>query len=533
MDNLYICITFTFLFCLVLNYISLISKKSAMETVNDMGLGYNLGKTYDQFINFKDEEIENNQIKIWGTILPTKKMISKIKKNGFKTIRFQVISNNAIDDSGKINIEWISGIREIVEWALNYNMYFILSVNFEGNYFLVKSNKDKYINFWTQIANEFVDINEYLILESKNIIDYEYLYEYSQDNKNDDYYDEYEKIHNNLLNCNQGFVDAIRNSGGSNSDRLLILSGLVTEMEITYYGYFFEIELPIDPSNKIAVSVNYLFPSENYLNFDLEPMLWYNKYGMMYSTNPVQGWGSELDYRQLMKVFDFLKKYYLDKEIPVIFGEVGIILNENDNNINKMEEFLYVIFSISSEYNGIMSCLWDISEIIERNINYYNKKNNLWRDEKIRDNFIKISKGKYVHSSEYYYMTNYESENIPIYNILDMDIGTRKITKIILNATISCELRIDCNFAIITSDKEGNWYDIEIKGNGKKQYDGTRIFSIDVSNLDCNDHVEAIVSGIDDPIILNNLTVEFEEKFLYFDYKSYRTAVLDEIKSLK
>jgi aryl-phospho-beta-D-glucosidase BglC (GH1 family) len=69
-----------------------------METVNDMGLGYNLGKTYDEFINFKEEEMEDNQIKIWGTILPTKKMISKIKKNGFKTIRFQVTSINATDD---------------------------------------------------------------------------------------------------------------------------------------------------------------------------------------------------------------------------------------------------------------------------------------------------------------------------------------------------------------------------------------------------------------------------------------------------
>ena len=36
---------------------------------------------------------------------------------------------------------------------------------------------------------------------------------------------------------------------------------------------------------------------------------------------------------------------------------------------------------------------------------------------------------------------------------------------------------------------------------------------------------------MDDPIILNNLIVEFKEKFLYFDYKSYRSAVLGEIKN--
>ena len=85
----YICITFIFLFCLILNYITLNSKKSAMETVNDMGLGYNLGKTYDKFINFKEEEIEDNQIKIWGTVLPTKKMISRIKNMVLKLFEFK------------------------------------------------------------------------------------------------------------------------------------------------------------------------------------------------------------------------------------------------------------------------------------------------------------------------------------------------------------------------------------------------------------------------------------------------------------
>ena len=65
-------------------------------------------------------------------------------------------------------------------------------------------------------------------------------------------------------------------------------------------------------------------------------------------------------------------------------------------------------------------------------------------------------------------MINFEFENVLIFIILDMDIAISKITKIILNATISCELRVDCDFSIITSDKEGNWYDINIEGNGKK-----------------------------------------------------------------
>ena len=37
-------------------------------------------------------------------------------------------------------------------------------------------------------------------------------------------------------------------------------------------------------------------------------------------------------------------------------------------------------------------------------MNYYDKEKNILKDEQIRDNFIKISKGKYVNSSEYFFI---------------------------------------------------------------------------------------------------------------------------------
>ena len=75
---------------LILDYLTFYYKNTAIEVVNDMGIGYNLGNTYNYSDDLGNDSIENYEIKTWGTILPTKKIINKIKKYGFKTIRFQV-----------------------------------------------------------------------------------------------------------------------------------------------------------------------------------------------------------------------------------------------------------------------------------------------------------------------------------------------------------------------------------------------------------------------------------------------------------
>ena len=245
-------------------------------------------------------------------------------------------------------------------------------------------------------------------------------------------------------------------------------------------------------------------------------------------TNPIKNWGSNNDYKQLLTNFDFLKQNYIEAGIPIINSQVGIVI-EKDFDINSMKEFLYVIFSVSAEYRGIMSCLWDISEKVEGDIYYYNKKQNIWRDEKMRDFFINISKGKNIKLSEFYYKTNSETETYTFYYGLSIDIGTRKALKIIFNAQILCRINIDCFIGIVTLDKEGNWYDFLVEDYGKKQYDGTRIFTIDVSEKECYTSIELFPIRGNDDITFNYMTVEFEEIFLYFDYKSFKSEILNKI----
>jgi len=521
MKYLYILLIILFFFSLLLNYISFYSKKTAIETVNDMGLGYNMGKVFNYF---NDSENESTQ---YDLTLSSKKIITRIKKFGFKTIRYEFNYDYLPkDNANNINSDWIDEIKKVINWIINSNMYCILSILFDGKFWRRKNSKDKYINFWYQISNEFIDFEEYLIFESKNEVNYEFIYDY--DIVDENYFDTYDSYYQNLFNSTQDFIYIIRNSGNFNSNRLLVVPDYSNDIEISIFSFFFELDIPIDPSNKLAVSINYYFPSEIYLFDDNISMNWYNKYGYNYYTNPIRKWGSNNDYKQLLENFDFLKQNYINEGIPIIYSQVGII-TEKDFDINSMKEFLYTIFSISAEYDGIMCCLWDISEKVEGDIYFYNREQNIWRDEKMGDFFINISKGKNIKLSQFYYKTNNETETYTFYNGLSIEFGTKKPLKIILKAKILCRINIDCFIGIVTLDKEGNWYDFVVENNGKKQYDGTRIFTIDVSQKDCHTSIEIFqIQGYDE-ITFNYMTVEFEETFLYFDYKSYKSAILNKI----
>ena len=64
-------------------------------------------------------------------------------------------------------------------------------------------------------------------------------------------------------------------------------------------------------------------------------------------------------------------------------------------------------------------------------MNYFDRGTNQWYDELIKENFIKISKKKFVKPSDYYYINNVEKENIFGSNdFISISIGIRTPTNI-------------------------------------------------------------------------------------------------------
>ena len=103
-------------------------------------------------------------------------------------------------------------------------------------------------------------------------------------------------------------------------------------------------------------------------------------------------------------------------------------------------------------------------------------------------------------------------------------IGIKKPLKAIFNLKYDGKSE-NIDFSFQTYDKSLEPFKIDLKkSTKKKEYDGTYTFTVDVSNIYCNSYIQ-LYKESSILVTFNYLTVEFEESFLYFDFKSYKEAI--------
>ena len=498
MGFLYIILITILIVSLILSYLEFCVNETINQRINKMRIGYNLGNSFDCYDKNIIINKPDDQITLKGNIIPTKKLISNIKKKGFKTIRFPITWINFIDESGKINSNWMARVKEVIDWIINYNIYCIINVHHDGKSgnWLSKGidSKNKYDLLWTQIANEFKDYNDYLVFESMDELEL----------KLGDNYD-----YESLFNLTQSFIDIVRSSGGKNTKRLLIIAGANAQIELSISDKF---KIPNDPANNFAISLHYYIPY-SFTKGHIDENYFMSK------------WGNEDDYYEIMMNFNLMKLAFVDNGIPIILSEIGV-LTEDKKEEESIREFLYVVFALSLEFDGILPCLWDTSNKKYGDMNYYDRENNVWYDKKIKNFLSKISKGKFISMWDYFIDTNVQNFTEAINEDFELEIDDLTLTK------ISFRIKFNGNFSetdidIISSDINGELFKIPLsKINGKRQYDGTIIYIIDVKHIDCYDIVYIQKNQEKDNIFFYYISFEFEEYFSLFDYKSYKKRVI-------
>ena len=215
-------------------------------------------------------------------------------------------------------------------------MHLILSIKHTRQFweFEGRNAKNKYINFWKQIANELIYFDDHIALESMYEIGYlAYL---------DNIFNYYE---DKVYYLSQDFINVKRDSGGYNIDRLLIIPIISSDFELNLINFnYIQYQIPNDPYSKLAISIYYYFPSEDYNPWNiLDPINLYDKLGYPVIIYPYMEWGSNYNYKTIIKSFNYMKQNFTDKGFPVIISEVGM-LNDYIEKNNSIEQFLYTFF---------------------------------------------------------------------------------------------------------------------------------------------------------------------------------------------
>lgn len=347
--------------------------RSTMEIVRDMGIGINLGNTFEAFGSWVKEwgdgSVES-YVTCWGSPVIKKEMIQGYAKEGFGVLRVPVHWFNMMDENYNISPEYLAAVKEVVDWAIEADMYVIVNIHHDEGDFFAGFPKDKeghmanYIKVWKQLAEAFRDYDEHLMLESLNEEGgWDSLW-----NKWGDGTGKAEAFA--ILNdINQAFVDTVRASGGNNAYRHLLIAGYQTGLTETCDALF---NMPKDPANRCAVSVHYYTPSTFAI---LEEDADWGK--------AVPTWGTEAEFKELEKYMTMMKTHYVDKGIPVIVGEFGCPKRNKDADSVRL--FLTSVCKVAYD-NQLCPVLWDVTGL------HYDRENCRMYDQELREAMVSVLK---------------------------------------------------------------------------------------------------------------------------------------------
>ena len=331
----------------------------AAYIAKDMKIGLNIGNTMEAYdangcekISFTwIPKIGSNQPgdyeSCWGAPITSQKMIDGIKAAGFNTVRIPVFWGNMMENDGTwtINPKLLDRVREIVDYCLNDDLYVVVNIHHFDEFVIRRNSVEDcqiiFTNLWTQISSYFSNYGEKLIFEGYN----EYL---GGDVFNSKGY--LSPLNNEMAykytnTMNKAFVDAVRSTGGNNSQRVLIVSGLWTNIDRTTASYF---QIPEDSvEDKLMVSVHYVDNS----------MYWAHKIAS-------SEWVTYIDQQ-----CNLLDKAFTSKGIPVFLGETTCYysgLRYSDTYKTSQDCVKYVMETLLKR--GFVPVLWDTpNDFYDRN----------------------------------------------------------------------------------------------------------------------------------------------------------------------
>lgn len=283
--------------------------RSAMEYVQDMGPGINIGNTLDVP---KGDEVE------WGNAKISHELIKLYKDKGFEVVRVPISWRRQFDRNDPKNIinpAFLARIKQVVDWCLAEDLITIINIHHDGGddgwpgaWLTIDGKHEDQAdailrNLWTQIAMTFRNYDERLIFEGFNEVRKakQYAGPSGKEKGQEDWAGkpEYFAVIDRYAKT---FYDAVRATGGNNAKRYLMVPTYAA-------GYQ-------DNTIKAWKSPN---PADNHIIATLH----------CYEPGDFCIWGNRKAYdakhtqNRLDQLFPKMKAHFTDNGIPLILGELN------------------------------------------------------------------------------------------------------------------------------------------------------------------------------------------------------------------
>ncbi|MEF3355909.1 cellulase family glycosylhydrolase [Paenibacillus sp. GYB006] len=325
------------------------NKSKLQSYVNDMQPGWNLGNSLDAV--GADE-------KAWGNPRITKELIQNIADEGYKSIRIPVTWDSHIGAAPDYTVEpaYLNRVQEVVQWALDEGLYVMINVHHDSWVWISHMEKKhdevlaRYNAIWTQVADHFKNQSNKVMFESVN-----------EPRFTDGGTTDEEKQLEMLEELNLSFYKIVRESGGINATRPLVLSTLEASPSQERMDALSSTITKLNDENIIATVHYYGF--------------WPFSVNIAGYTRFEEDTKNDID-----QTFNNVYNTFVAKGIPVILGEYGLLgFDQSTNTIEQGEKlkFFEYLTHVLKEKN-ITHMLWD-------NGQHFSRTEYKWSDQDLFD----------------------------------------------------------------------------------------------------------------------------------------------------
>lgn len=373
----------------------------SMEYVKAMGSGWNLGNSMESILT--DENDPDKGEESWGNPKVTKELLQAVKNKGFNCIRIPLtfarrytVNENAKENEIKyvINRDYLNRAREIIDWALDDGFYVMTNIHHDSWIWLKNWDGDTsseeyrmYTDFWKQLAETFKDESDKLCFETINEYSPEATGEMTANDK--------------VMAVNKSAYDIIRQSGGKNGTRMIVIPSLYHNHEEANSSVLHDFLKTLDDENIIA-TVHYY--SEWVYSANL---------GRTGFDEDLFGNGNYTPRDSVDAFMKTLREQFLSEGIGVITSEYGLLgYDQGENCLQTGEELKYYDYiNAKARENNVCLMFWDNGSGINRESSDYS-----WKQENVGKTIEAAMKERisYATGLDTIYIAEESSEDISI-----------------------------------------------------------------------------------------------------------------------